>query len=126
MLRCDRRHRRLRQRRGRHHDGGPDLGKGAPSPQTFSTDLNALCKQGNAAVAQVSTDPAKSLAVVDQFLPKFEALTASGSQQAIYNKFLANIKAEIAALKAGNTTAAKAAAAKNKAYATALNAPACA
>src|SRR3954452_24061340 len=85
---------------------------GAPNPQTFSTDLNALCQQGNAAVRAVKNDPAKQLAVIDQYLPKFKALTATGSQQAIYAKFLANIEAELAALKAGNTASAQAAAAK--------------
>ena len=99
---------------------------GPANPATFSADLNALCKQGNAAAAQVANDPAKLLATVNEFLPKFKALTATGSQQATYSKFLANVQAEIAALKSGNVAAAKAAQAKNKAYAHQLNAPACA
>ena len=99
---------------------------GPANPQTFSTDLNALCQQGNQAVKTAQNDPAKQLAIIDQYLPKFKALTATGSQQATYAKFLANVEAEIAALKAGNTAAAQAAAAKNKAYAKQLNAPACA
>ena len=99
---------------------------GPASPAVFSADLDALCKQGNAAVAAVGHDPAKQLAVVEQYLPKFKALTATSQQQAVYNKFLANVQAELAALKAGNITAARAAAAKNKVYAKQLNAPHCA
>src|SRR5947209_7852872 len=107
-------------------NSGTGAQTGPANPQTFSTDLNALCQQDNAAVRAAGNDPAKRLAVVDQYLPKFKALTATGSQQATYAKFVANIEAEVAALKAGNTAAARAAAGKNKAYATALNAPACA
>jgi hypothetical protein len=107
-------------------DSGTGLQTGPANGATFSADLNALCKQGNAAAAKVANDPAKLLATVDQFLPKFKALTATGAQQAKYNTFLANVQAEINALKSGNVTAAKAAQAKNRAYAHALNAPACA
>jgi hypothetical protein len=107
-------------------DSGTGAKTGPPNAATFSADLNQLCKQGNAAAAKVANDPAKLLATVDQFLPKFKALTATGEQQATYNKFLANVQSEINALKSGNVAAAKAAAAKNKAYAKALNAPACA
>ncbi|MFL5823223.1 MAG: hypothetical protein ACJ764_07255 [Solirubrobacteraceae bacterium] len=99
---------------------------GPANPATFSSDLNNLCKQGNAAVAAVGNDPKKQLDVVEQYLPKFKALTATGAQQAIYAKFLANVEAEVAALKANNIVAARAAALKNRAYAKALNAPECA
>jgi hypothetical protein len=98
---------------------------GPSNPQVFSTDLNALCKAGNIAAARVRGNLTKGLQVIGQYLPKFKALTASGSQQAVYSKFLANLQAELTALKSGNLAAAQAALKKNKALATQLNAPAC-
>jgi hypothetical protein len=99
---------------------------GPANKQVFSSDLNALCKQGNTAAASVKNDPKKFLAVVEQYIPKFNALTASGAQGALYNKFKRNIQAEATALKSGNLTAASAANTANKAIATQLGAPACA
>lgn len=99
---------------------------GPANNQVFSADLNALCKQGNAAAASVKNNPKKFLAVIEQYLPKFNALTASGAQGALYSKFKANIQAEATALKSGNLQAANAANTRNKALANQLSAPACA
>jgi hypothetical protein len=99
---------------------------GAASKAVFSTDLNALCQAGNAAAKKGGGNPTKVLAVVEQYLPKFKALSASGSQQAIYSKFVANIQAEANALKSGNVQGFKAINDQNKALAHQLNAPACA
>lgn len=99
---------------------------GPANNQVFSADLNALCKQGNALAAGAKSDPKKFLAVIQQYLPKFNALTASGAQGALYNKFKANIQAEATNLKSGNLKAAVAANNANKALAHQLGAPACA
>jgi hypothetical protein len=104
---------------------GTGASTGPSNPAVFSADLNALCKQGNAAAAKVKSNPAKFLQVINSYLPKFRALTASGSQQATYNKFLANVEAEATGLKSGNLKAAQAANARNNALATQLHAPAC-
>jgi hypothetical protein len=98
---------------------------GPANNQVFSADLNALCKQGNAAGKTVGGDPAKALAVVNQFLPKFKALTASGAQGALYQKFVATLAAEATALKSHNLAAFKAARDQNHTLAKQLNAPAC-
>ncbi len=104
---------------------GTGAAKGPSNPAVFSADLNALCRQGNtlAAAAKNNSDILK---LINSYLPKFRALTASGSQQAIYNKFLANVEAEATALKSGNIKAAAAARTRNRALATQLHAPACA
>ena len=99
---------------------------GPANNQVFSADLNALCKQANAGAKKVGSDPAKALAVINQFLPKFKALTASGAQGAIYAKFLASLQTEASALKANDAAAFKAANDRNNAYARQLGAPACA
>jgi spermidine/putrescine-binding protein len=96
-----------------------------PNGAVFSADLNALCKQGNTAAAKVKSNPQKFLQVINSYLPKFRALTASGSQQAVYNKFLANVQAEANDLKSGNLQGAQAANTRNNALATQLHAPAC-
>lgn len=105
---------------------GTGAATGAASPAVFSSDLNALCKQGNTAAAAVKNDPAKFEQVIQQYLPKFQALSASGAQQAVYAKFVANIQKEATNLKSGNLQAAVAANNANKALAKQLNAPACA
>jgi hypothetical protein len=105
---------------------GTGAATGAASKAVFSTDLNALCKQGNAAAKAVQSDPAKFEQVIEQYLPKFQALSASGGQQAIYANFVANIQKEAANLKAGNVKAALAANNAKKTLAKQLNAPACA
>jgi len=105
---------------------GTGAATGAASKAVFSSDLNALCKQGNTAAKAVQSDPAKFEKVIEQYLPKFQALSASGAQQALYVKFVANIQAEATNLKAGNVKAAVAANSANKALAKQLNAPACA
>jgi hypothetical protein len=99
---------------------------GPANNQVFSADLNALCKQGNAAGKTVGNSPAKALAVINQFLPKFKALTAAGAQGGIYQKFVASLQAEATALKSNNVAAFKAARKQNHALAQQLNAPACA
>lgn len=99
--------------------------KGPATGAVFSADLNALCKQGNTAAKKVASNPTKFLAVIDSYLPKFKALTATGAQQATYAKFVANIQTESTDLKAGNLTGAKAANTANNALATQLKAPAC-
>jgi hypothetical protein len=104
---------------------GTGAATGPSNPQVFSTDLNALCKQGNIAGHSAGSDPAKFLTVIQQYLPKFKALTASGAQQAIYTKFLANLAAEATALQSQNLTAFKAANQRNHALGSQLNAPAC-
>jgi hypothetical protein len=105
---------------------GTGAATGAASAAVFSTDLNALCKQGNAAARSVQSNPAKFEKVIEQYLPKFQALSASGAQQAVYAKFVANIQKEATSLKAGNLQAALSANNANKALAKQLNAPACA
>ncbi len=104
---------------------GTGAAKGPSNPAVFSADLDALCRQGNAAAAKVKNNPTKFLQVVNGYLPKFRALTASGSQQAIYNKFLANVEAEAAGLKSGNLKAVQAANMRNNALAKQLHAPSC-
>ncbi len=99
---------------------------GPANNQVFSADMNALCKQANASAKKVANDPAKAAALIEQFLPKFKALTASGAQGAIYAKFLASLQTEVADLKANNAAAFKATNARNNAYARQLGAPACA
>ena len=88
--------------------------------------VNALCKPGNAALAKARNDPAKLLVVVEQYLPKFQAINPAGTLRPVYEKFLANLEAEVNALKAGNLTAARAAGARNKALSATLHATACA
>jgi hypothetical protein len=105
---------------------GTGAATGAASAAVFSTDLNALCKQGNDAAKSVQNNPAKFEKVIEQYLPKFQALSASGAQQAVYAKFVANIQKEATNLKSGNLQAALAANNANKALAKSLNAPACA
>lgn len=100
-------------------------GTGAANTSVFKSELNALCQQGNAA-AKAGGTPAAAMKVIDQTLPKFKALTAQGSLEATYQLFLANLEAEAAALKTGNTTAIKAAEQKNHVLAKQLGAPACA
>lgn len=104
---------------------GTGAAKGPSNPAVFSADLNSLCKAGNASAARVRNNPAKFLQVINSYLPKFRALTASGSQQATYNKFLANVEAEANALKSGDLKAAQAANVRNNGLAAQLNAPAC-
>jgi hypothetical protein len=99
---------------------------GPANNQVFSADLNALCKQANAAGKTVGTNQAKALALINQFLPKFKALTASGAQGGIYAKFVSSLQAEATALKSHDIAAFKAANQKNNAYAKQLGAPACA
>jgi hypothetical protein len=99
---------------------------GPANNQVFSADLNALCKQANAGAKKIGNDPAKALALINQFLPKFKALTASGAQGAIYAKFVASLQTEAGALKANNAAAFKAANNRNNVYAKQLGAPACA
>jgi len=99
---------------------------GPPSNTVFRSDLTALCQAGNAAAKKVASNPSKFMAVIEQYLPKFKALTASGSEQAIYSKFVANIQAEVSALKSGDIKGFNAINNKNKALAQQLNAPACA
>ena len=98
---------------------------GPANNQVFSADLNALCKQANAGAKKVAST-AKAEALIEQFLPKFKALTASGAQGALYQKFVASLQTEATALKAGNTAAAKTANDQNNALARQLGAPACA
>lgn len=98
---------------------------GPQSSKVFSTELNALCQQGNAAAKKVQSDPKKFLAVIQQYLPKFKALTTTGSQQATYNEFVANIQKEATALKSGDLAGAQKANSANNALAKKLNAPAC-
>ncbi len=99
---------------------------GPANNQVFSADLNALCKQANTAGKSVGSSEAKAMALIDQYLPKFQALTASGAQGAIYKKFVSSLQTEAADLKAHNLTAFKADNSKNNAYAKQLGAPACA
>jgi hypothetical protein len=106
-------------------NSGTGAATGPASAAVFSSDLNALCKQGNAAAKADQTNAAKFEKVVEQYLPKFQALTASGSQQATYNEFVANIQKEASSLKSGNLQAAQAANTANNALAKKLNAPAC-
>jgi flagellar biosynthesis GTPase FlhF len=105
---------------------GTGAATGAASAAVFSSDLNALCKQGNAAAKSVQNNPAKFEKVIEQYLPKFQALSASGAQQAVYAKFVANIQKEATNLKSGNLQAAVAANNANKTLAKQLKAPACA
>ena len=100
-------------------------GTGAANTPVFRAALSQLCQQGNAASKAAGTT-AKALQVVNQLLPKFKALTASGSLEATYQQFLANIEAEVAALKTGNAAAIKAAQQKNAVFAKELGVPACA
>ena len=107
-------------------NSGTGASTGPVNAAVFSTDLNALCQAGNASAKKVATDPSKFLAVIEQYLPKFKALRTSGSQQAIYSKFVANVQAEANALKSGNVKGFEAINTRNKALAHQLNAPACA
>lgn len=100
-------------------------GTGAANTPVFKAALNQLCQNGNAAVLKAGSNTTKLAAVLNQDLPKFKALTASGSLEATYQKFLANIEAELAALHTGNVAAVRSLSAKNAAYATQLGAPAC-
>jgi hypothetical protein len=101
-------------------------GTGAANTPVFEAALNQLCQSGNAAVAKAGSNTAKLSAVLGQYLPKFKALTTSGTLEVSYQKFLADIEAEVAALHTGNRAAIVAAAAKTKAAASNLGAPACA
>ncbi len=100
-------------------------GTGAANTPVFKAALNQLCQQGNAAVAKAGSNTTKAAAILSQTLPKFKALTTSGALESTYQKFLANIEAELAALHTGNLAAVRSASAKNAAYAKQLGAPAC-
>jgi hypothetical protein len=106
-------------------NSGTGAATGPSNPTVFRTELNNLCQEGNAAARKVQTNPAKFLAVIENFLPKFRALTTTGSQQALYTQFLANVQDEANALKAGNLKAAQAANNRNNALAVQLHVPAC-
>jgi hypothetical protein len=99
---------------------------GPANNQVFSADLNALCKQGNAAGKTVGSNPAKALKLINSFLPKFRALTASGAQGALYKKFVGSLQDEASALGSGDIAGYKAARRQNHALAQQLGAPACA
>lgn len=101
-------------------------GTGAANTPVFKAALNQLCQTANAATAKAGGNTAKVETIVTQYLPKFKALTTSGTLEATYQKFLANIEAELAALHSGNLAAVKSASSKNAAYAAQLGAPACA
>jgi hypothetical protein len=98
---------------------------GPQNPKVFSTELNALCQEGNAAVRAVGNNPTKRLTVINSYLPKFRALTTTGTQEALYRQLLANVQKEISALQSGNIKGAVAANAANTSLASKLNAPAC-
>lgn len=106
-------------------NSGTGAATGPSNPQVFRTELNNLCQEGNAAARKVQNNPAKFLAVIQSYLPKFKALTTSGSQQALYSQFVANIEAEATALRAGNLQGAQAANKRNNALAAQLHVPAC-
>lgn len=101
-------------------------GTGPANTPVFRASLNALCKQGNAAAAKAGGDPAKALAILNRYLPQFKALTAQGSLGTEYQRFVANLEAEAAAIKTRNAAAVKAAQQKNAALAKELGVPACA
>ena len=105
--------------------GTNQLPKNGTSAAVFSTALNQLCKAGNAAEKQAGNNPAKVLAIIDQYLPKFKALSGSPAQQAVYAKFLANIQADGPSIWASGRQL-RALAIKNRTYAQQLHAPACA
>ncbi|HEY1522435.1 MAG TPA: hypothetical protein VGF70_05420 [Solirubrobacteraceae bacterium] len=107
-------------------NSGTGAATGPANNAVFSADLNALCKQANTAGRKVGNDPAKALALINQFLPKFKALSAAGSQGAIYAKFVASLQKEGADLKANDINAFKADNKSNNTYARQLGAPACA
>jgi hypothetical protein len=98
---------------------------GPSNPQVFTADLNALCKQAKSKVKPHET-AAGLAAVIQQFLPKFRALTASGSQQATYAKYLKTLGDELTALTAQNVTKFRAANVETHALAKQLGATACA
>jgi hypothetical protein len=101
-------------------------GKGPANVPVFKASLNALCKQGNTAVAKAGGNPAKALAILNRYLPQFKALTTSGSLGTEYQSFVANLEAEAAALKTQNVAAIKSAQQKNAALAKELGVPNCA
>jgi hypothetical protein len=105
-------------------NSGTGAATGPANNAVFSADLNALCKQASAA-GQTATSQAKAVAIINQFLPKFKALSASGAQGAIYTKFVAGLQAEANAIQANNKAAFEAARTKDRAYARQLSAPAC-
>ena len=76
-------------------NGGTTSGnpRGPVSEGVFVADTGALCTQASAASKAAKTVPAK-LAVIDQYLPQFTAIKPPPSQQALYSKILADLKAE--------------------------------
>ncbi|MFL5823224.1 MAG: hypothetical protein ACJ764_07260 [Solirubrobacteraceae bacterium] len=98
-----------------------------PAPlAVFRTDLNQLCKEANVALARVSSNLAKVIALDEQYLPKFQALNPPPDEQPLYARFLANAEAALADFKAGKLRQAEAVASRNRALAIQLHAPACA
>jgi hypothetical protein len=95
------------------------------SKSGFAGQLNTLCQQGNAAVKAATTVSAK-IAVIQSYIPKFQALTPPATQKASYASFIAGLNGEVAAAKAKDGAALKRANADVKAQGAKLGAPSCA
>jgi hypothetical protein len=98
-------------------------GLGPPNNNVFRTGLTGLCKQLTPAY---KSSPTKAVAIINQLLPQFKALTARGSLGPEYQQFLANIEAAAADLRTKNVKAAKAEQQKNAVLGKELGVPACA
>ncbi len=97
-----------------------------PSHAVFVHALILECQQGNAAIAAAHGNPSKVASIINSYVPKFRALSTTGTAEITYRKFLATIEAELAALRTGNSPALKAAQAAGSKYAQELGASACA
>jgi hypothetical protein len=97
-----------------------------PAPKGgFAGQLNTLCQHGNGAIKAATTVSAK-IAVIQSYIPKFQALAPPAAEQATYAKFIAGLNAEVTAAKANNGAALRRANADVKAQGAKLGAPSCA
>ena len=96
-----------------------------PAPTSgFAAQVNTLCKRGNAQ-GTGSTNLQQLASIAESYVPKFEALTPPAAQKATYDKYVANLKAEIAAAKKNDITALKKLVAESHLLGHQLGAPAC-
>ena len=95
------------------------------SPAQFSARLGTLCGQINRAARPVSTDAAKFAVLINQYLPKFRAITPPPSLKATYSQYVSLLSQLATALQTRNAGELRQVVTQARALTAKLGAPEC-
>lgn len=100
------------------------LGSTTAGPSGFSSRLNALCGQWNAAASKLESNKQQA-SLIRRYVPRFRALVPPAALQSVYSRFIGLLVNEAGHLERNDTVGAEHVVEQLKPLAPKLGAPSC-